>query len=428
MALVSLRLVTLSAVVGALTGLAALAMVYGIKVVELVLLRGVVGVVLSSSYAEGMEPYSPPERPWLLPLVMALAGLVGAVLVGVIAPAECRGTDAAIRAYHTRGGVVKLSRSLLSLAVTALNLGAGGPAGREGAITFAGAGIGSAAARLFSLLPEERRVALVAGLGAGMAAIFRAPIGGALFALEVLYMRDIEAGALIPTLVASSVSYVVFASVAGWRSELYLPGAGGHLAPASLPYYVLLGAVAGAVGVFYAVLFRLISEALHGIRAPPLVKPTLAMAAVGALGVFFPQILTPGYRWMQQVVLGAVYPWWLFFLLALLKMLVVALVLGNGGVGGVFSPGLFIGGMVGAGLWELLSHVPGFGEPLYAFVVAGAASLFAAAGKTPLSVTVMAVEMSNTLAIAPAVAVAVATAYLMSGHYTVYSGKKEARR
>jgi len=428
MALVSLRLVALSVAIGALTGLAALAMVYGIKAVELVLLRGAVGVVLPSSYAEGMEPYSPPERPWLLPLVMALAGLVGAVLVGVIAPAECRGTDAAIRAYHTRDGVVKLSRSLLSLAATAFNLGAGGPAGREGAITFAGAGIGSAVARLFSLSSEERRVALVAGLGAGMAAIFRAPIGGALFALEVLYMRDIEAKALIPTLVASSVSYVVFASAAGWKRELYLPGAWEHLAPTSLFYYLLLGAVAGAVGVFYAVVLHLVSEALHGVRAPPLVKPTLAMAAVGSLGVFFPQILTPGYGWMQQVVLGAVYPWWFFFLVALLKILVVALVLGSSGVGGVFSPGLFIGGMVGAGLWELLSHVLGFGEPLYAFVVVGAASLFAAAGKTPLSVTVMAVEMTGAFTVTPAAAVAVATAYLISGRYTVYSGKKEARQ
>jgi len=386
-----------------------------------------VGVVLPSSYAEGMEPYSPPERPWLLSLVLVLAGLVGAVLVGVIAPAECRGTDPAIRAYHTRGGVVKLSRSLLSLAATALNLGAGGPAGREGAITFAGAGIGSAVARLFFLSPEERRVALVAGLGAGMAAIFRAPIGGALFALEVLYMRDIEAGALIPTLVASSVSYVMFASVAGWRNELYLPGAGGHLAPASLPYYVLLGAVAGTVGVFYAVVFRLIYEALRGVRATPR-KAYLGYGGCGGPRRVFPTDLEPRLRVDATGSPRRGVPWRLFFLLALLKMLAVALVLGSGGVGGIFSPGLFIGGMVGAGLWELLSHVPDFGEPLYAFVVVGAASLFAAAGKTPLSVTVMAVEMTSTLAMAPAVAVAAATAYLMSGHYTVYSGKKEARQ
>ena len=124
---------------------------------------------------------------WMLLIVPALGGLLSGFLVYTFAPeAEGHGTDAAIAAYHFKGGAIRPRVPLVKIVASAITLGTGGSGGREGPIAQIGAGFGSCLGGLLRLRPAERRLLMAAGMGAGIAAIFRAPLAGALFAAEVL--------------------------------------------------------------------------------------------------------------------------------------------------------------------------------------------------------------------------------------------------
>src|SRR5205823_14828465 len=159
-----------------------------------------------------------PLNPWLLLLIPAAGGVLSGVLVYTLAPeAEGHGTDAAIAAYHHHQGRIRPRVPLVKIVASALTIGTGGSGGREGPIAQIGAGFGSFLGGLLRLRPAERRVLMAAGMGAGVAAIFRAPLAGALFASEVLYRSpDFESEVIIPAGLASIMAYCMFALVFGW--------------------------------------------------------------------------------------------------------------------------------------------------------------------------------------------------------------------
>jgi H+/Cl- antiporter ClcA len=170
------------------------------------------GEPLAHSYAEG-----PPWIPGLV-LAPALGALGSAFLVFRFAPeARGHGTDAAIRAYHRNRGEIRARIPLIKMLASALTLSSGGSAGREGPIAQIGAGFGSFLGKALKLSHNQRRVLLAAGMAAGVGAIFRAPLAGAIFAAEVLYSGpDLEPEVLIPALLSSIVSYSVYCSVHGF--------------------------------------------------------------------------------------------------------------------------------------------------------------------------------------------------------------------
>ncbi|GBD36123.1 H(+)/Cl(-) exchange transporter ClcA [bacterium HR36] len=178
----------------------------------------------------GGEPplFADPENalhPWLLLVIPTLGGIVSGWLVFRFAPeAEGHGTDAAIAAYHQRQGLIRPRVPLVKILASAITLGTGGSGGREGPIALIGAGFGSTLGRIFRLAPAERRILLAAGMGAGVAAIFRAPLAGALFAAEVLYRSpDFESEVIIPAGLASVLAYCTFGLVFGWSPLFSLP-------------------------------------------------------------------------------------------------------------------------------------------------------------------------------------------------------------
>jgi CIC family chloride channel protein len=145
--------------------------------------------------------------------------------VYTLAPeAEGHGTDAAIAAYHHQQGLIRPRVPLVKIVASALTLGTGGSGGREGPIAQIGAGFGSFLGNLLRLRPAERRILMAAGMGAGVAAIFRAPLAGALFAAEVLYRSpDFESEVIIPAGLASVLAYCTFGLVFGWSPLFSLP-------------------------------------------------------------------------------------------------------------------------------------------------------------------------------------------------------------
>ena len=147
---------------------------------------------------------------------MPALGAIGSGLVTTLAP-ETRGGggDAMIDAFHHGGGVIRRRVMWIKGIASILTLGAGGAGGREGPTMLIGGALGSAVSRWLGISERERRILLVAGVAAGIAAVFRTPLGAALFAAEVLYRDDFESDALIPAVLASVIAYSVVISLFG---------------------------------------------------------------------------------------------------------------------------------------------------------------------------------------------------------------------
>ena len=167
----------------------------------------------------GLVAWNQPFRPWLLLIIPTIGGILSGWLVYTFAPeAEGHGTDAVIAAYHNHQGQIRPRVPLVKIVSSALTIGSGGSGGREGPIAQIGAGFGSLLANLLKLGGKDRRILVAAGMGAGIAAIFRAPLAGALFAAEVLYCSpEFEPEVIMPAAIASVVSYCTFGLFAGWK-------------------------------------------------------------------------------------------------------------------------------------------------------------------------------------------------------------------
>ncbi len=170
-------------------------------------------------------------------------------------------------------------------------------------------------------------------MGAGIGAIFRAPLGGAVMAAEILYLHDLEVEALIPALIASIIGYTVYG---GYFGFVPIFGAQPDLAldsPIQLLYYAALGLLAGLVGILYARTFYGVTGVFHRLSLPLWLKPALGGLLVGTLALAIPGALHMGYGWVQismtQDLLGL--PLWVVLLLPFAKILATSLSIGSGG-------------------------------------------------------------------------------------------------
>jgi len=380
---------------------------------------------------EGGGLGSGPARPWALPLVLGLGGFVAGTIVFAFAPeAEGHGTDAAIDAFHRRAGRVRLRVVPVKLLASAITIGSGGAAGREGPIAQVGAGFGSALAEWLKLGAVERRRALAAGMGAGIGAIFRAPLGGALMAAEVLYRHDLEADVILLGLISSITAYAVFGAWSGFE-----PIFGGAASfrfdrPQELPWYALLGLACGVVGIAYAKGFELTRHGFARLRMPRVLKPALGGLLAGLIGAFVPEAIHVGYGVVQRAmtVEGALsFGLPLLIALPLLRIATTSLTVGSGGSGGVFGPGMVIGGLTGAAFWRLLHGAPGFPAEPGAVVVVGVIATFGAVAHAPLAMLLMVGEMTGNLSLLAPAMVAVALSTILVGDTTIYSSQVPSR-
>jgi len=251
----------LGTIIGVVAGISALAFYFTLKLMEHLFLGLVVGISVPEPLGEGgsLESEFKVINLWLIPVSTTLGGLLSGLIVYTWAPeAEGHGTDAAINAYHKLQGKIRRRIPLIKLFASAITIGSGGSAGREGPTAQLSAGIASAIADLLRLSPDDRRRAVAVGIGAGIGSIFKAPIGGAILAAEVLYMRDIEYEVIFPALVASAVGYSIFGSIVGFTPIFgYYTGV---FDPVSLPLYVVLGIIDGLFAVLYIKTFYKIHD------------------------------------------------------------------------------------------------------------------------------------------------------------------------
>jgi len=382
-------------------------------------------------------------RPWLLIVVPAVGGLLCGLIVYTFAPeAEGHGTDAAIHAFHYGNGVIRPRVPVVKMLASAITLGTGGSGGREGPIAQIGAGFGSFLGGIMRLKPAERRVLMAAGMGAGIGAIFRAPLAGTLFAAEVLYSStDIESDVLMPAALASVAAYSTFGMVFGWQPLFVIPPRVAELLvfdhPLELAAYLLLAIAMAVLAMLYTRTFYGMTYALHRLPINQKLRPMLGagLSGVIAVALYYAfghdqrvlSVLSFGYGILQQALVfvpgdeGNLRLAVVLLAVALGKILTTSLTIGSGGSAGVFGASMVIGGCAGGALGIVLHHVaPTLVAHPAAFVIVGMAGFFAAAAKTPLSTLVMVSEMTgNYNLLLPALWVCTIS-FLLSDRQSIY--------
>jgi len=391
------RLLFYSALIGVAGGLAAQIFVWLLNTAERFLLVGIAGYSAPEPGIPNPEAIVGPHGLWLVPLVTTLGGLISGILVYSFAPeAEGHGTDAAVESFHYKGGKIRPIVPLIKALSSAVTIGSGGAAGREGPTAQISVGVGSILADLLRLPDEERRILVLAGMAAGLAAIFKSPLGMAIFAVEILYSgMAFETEALIYTIVASVIAYAVNGLFVGWTPIFLFPGNIHFTRPVELAGYAALGVLAGVVGAIEPPIFYRTRDFFKALRVPNHIKPAIGGLLVGVLALWVPEILSTGYGWIQKAMTGNYIGGFLIWL-ALLKIIAMSLTISSGGSGGVFGPNVYIGGMLGAWVaYEADRWIPGVGFMPPAFAVVGMAAVFAGTARVPVATMVMVAEMTG---------------------------------
>jgi len=345
--------------------------------------------------AASLSTFPPARSLWFF-IIPALGGLVSGVIVYLVAPeAEGQGTDAMIESFHEKGGKIRKRVPLVKIVASALTIGSGGSAGKEGPISQIGAGFGSAVAATFRLKPRERRVLVLAGAAGGIGAIFQAPLGAALFAPEVLYREtEFESEAILPCIVSSITAYAVYTQLYK-GGALFFPGRVGFSLPGELLPYAVFGVLCALVGfLFVRVFYGARDRLFQPLRIHRMLKPALGGLMMGCIAFFVPQIMNGGYGWVQTALEGKLL-WRMMLLLVALKIVATSCTISSGGSGGVVGPSVFIGAMLG-GAFGFLGHevAPGWVVHPHSFVLVGMGGFFAGVAKVPIASIIMACEMS----------------------------------
>jgi CIC family chloride channel protein len=354
-------------------------------------------------------------RPWLLVLLPAAGALVSGIICELATEARGGGGDAMIDAFHRHDGVIRRRVSWVKALASIFTLGTGGSGGREGPTMLIGGSLGSMVGGALGVDARERRILMVAGVAAGIAAVFRTPLGAALLAVEVLYRDDFETDALIPAVLASVIAYSVVISIFG-ESTLFAHPGRFPFAIHHLPLYLLLALMVTVLAALFLSSMRGVQRMTASLTIPTWARPALGGLAVGLFCVpiiwFVGWRLTQpgqglgllggGYGAVQVAITGA--DWlplgWsgaaLLLFLCLAKIVASSLTIGTGGSAGDFAPSLVIGGLFGGAFGraaQMLLHDPRIDPGAFALVAMG--TFYGGVAHTPLSSLVLVCELAG---------------------------------
>ncbi|MDT8444664.1 MAG: chloride channel protein [Desulfuromonadales bacterium] len=365
---------------------------------------------------------------WFLFLVPVVGGLISGFLVFKFAPeAEGHGTDAAIDAFHNKGGIIRGRVPIIKGLASMATIGTGGSAGREGPIAQIGAGFGSFIASKLKLTSTDRRILLLAGMAGGIGATFRSPLGGALFAVEVLYKNpEFEHEGLIPAIISSITAFSLFGATTGWKPLLATP----HFSferPQELIFFLLLGILCALLGKVYVKCFYGVQHLFKQWDFPVMLKPAVGGFLLGLLAMVVPQVLGSGYGMVQAALYGKV-ALWVMLVVALAKIIATSLTISSGGSGGVFAPSLVIGAMLGGAFGasaELL--FPSMVLDPRAYVLIGMAGFFAGVSNTPIATLIMVSELTGNYGLLAPLMLVCTVAMLVYPRNSIYQKQVKSR-
>jgi len=335
-------------------------------------------------------------------LLPALGGLIiGPIIMRLAPETKGHGVPEVMEAATLRGGRIRKRVAFIKVIVSSITIGSGGSAGREGPIAQIGATLGSIIGQVFKLDAQSMKLLVVCGLAAGIAGTFNAPLGGALFGMEILY-RGIGLFNAMPVILSSVIGATV-ASVFLGRKPAFNPEGLTTWTPQELPLYLLLGVVFGIISIIWVKVFYAVEDFFERLNISPHLKPAIGGLIVGLIGVFYAGygIMGVGYEGINLLLAGKL-TLILLILLGILKILATSFTIGSGGSGGIFAPSLYIGSMFGGAL-GILFHMlfPSIVTQPVTYALAGMAALFAGAAQAPINVIIMIPEMSGTFTLIP---------------------------
>ena len=412
------RLILISAVLGVVGALGAqlfLLLLHLTETYSLDLVGHYHTIHVAAAHAMVVAPKPFQHLHWWIPLSTTLGGLVaGALIYGLAPETEGHGTDASLRAFHENNGRMRTRVPFVKTLVSAITIGSGGSGGREGPTAQIASGIGAIVGHLFKLPDDERRTVVLIGMAAGLSAIFKSPLGTAIFAVEILYSgMAFEGSALIYTLISASVAYAVTGAFSGYTPLFLLPASSGAVQPLDLLWFALLGVLAGGFGALLPAVYYRIHHWFRALGIPRFLKPAIGGLAVGVIGIVLPPIIGGGYGYMQFVLQGGSgLVVWVLLLFSLGKILTLALTVGSGGSGGMFGPTLYIGAMLGAAFAALL-HLLHVDINSSWLAVVGMAAVFAGGARVPIASMVMVIEMTGGFQLIMPTMLAVAIAFVV---------------
>jgi CIC family chloride channel protein len=394
------------------------------------------------------EHAASPFHPWMILLLPAVGGLLAGLLTELAPETRGGGGDAMIRAFHHQGGIIRRRVIWIKAIASVLTLGTGGSGGREGPTMQIGGALGSTVGRLLRVSPREQRVLMVAGVAAGIAAVFRTPLGAALLAAEVLYRDDFEAEALVPAVLASVVAYAVVISIFG-ESILFARAPRYPFVPEHLPLYALMALLTTFVASAFLSTLRGVQRQAAALKVPAWLKPGLGGLAMGALAL--PLIMTVGmrvgtpgrglgivgggYGAAQVAITGASWlphGWWavafLLFLCAA-KLLATSLTIGSGGSAGDFGPSLVLGALFGGAFGRAAALL--LGDPRIdpgAFALVGMGTFYGGLAHVPLSALILVSELAGSYDLLVPAMLAEGIAFVVLRRRSLYEAQPPTRR
>ena len=333
-----------------------------------------------------------------------LAPALGAAIVGPLVHYFAReargdGVPEVMESLLVRGGVIRSRVAAIKTLASALTLGSGGSAGREAPIVQIGAALGSTIGQRLHLPARQLRTLVACGSAAGIAAIFNAPIAGALFAVEVI-LADFAAAQLAPIVISSVVATVVSRLLLGDHPAFQVPQYT-LVSPWELGPYAVCGVVAALVAVTFTNLLLWIEDAFDRLRISDAMKPAIGGLAVGAIGIWIPYVFGGSYG-SVAAALGGQLSLGMLALLLVAKLVATSLTLGSGGSGGIFSPCLVLGAAAG-GVVGTLVHAwfPGSSASSGAYALVTMGAVLAAATHGPITAIMLVFELTQSIAIIP---------------------------
>ena len=352
---------------------------------------------------------------WLVVLVP----MVGGLLVGIIvkygaSEVKGHGVPEVMEANIKHGGRIRPRVGILKALASAITIGSGGSAGREGPIIAIGASSGSAIGQYLNLSDEKIRILVACGASAGIAATFNAPIAGVVFALEIILL-EFKTKSFVPLVVSSVMATVIAHLFLGEEVAFPIRTIIGEIYTLNSPYelilYLILGIIAGLAALFFVKFFYNMEDIFDKLKMPEYYKPMLGGLLIGITGLimytqfnhFF--VFGVGYGATMPVLTSSDTAWLytglqlagFFLLLMFLKMLATSFTLGSGGSGGVFAPSLWMGAMLGGAFGIVVGLMfPSIAAPYGAYALVGMAAFFSGTSRATLTAIIIMFEMTST--------------------------------
>ncbi len=381
-----------------------------------------------------------PQSPWgLLIILVPVVGALGVTFLIKLFGREVKGSGVpeVMNSIYYRKGIIRPLIAPLKALTSALSIGSGASVGREGPIIQIGASLASALGQIFRMPVWQRVTLIAAGAGAGIAATFNTPIGGVLFAVEIM-LAEVSVRTLVPVALSTGTATYIGRLFLGEKPAFIIPKLSSeafHLTePAILFSFIGLGILLGFISsLFIKSIYGFEDFFTQKFKKHVYLSHATGMLLLGIImyvlmrttGHYFIQGV--GYAAIQDVLTNSLTVGWILLLLFFLKLIAVSLSLGSGSSGGIFSPGLFLGATLGGAYGIFLKQIfpaAGFSPP--AFAVAGMAGIIGGSTGAALTSIVMIFEMTFDYTVIVPMTITVAISYgisrLLTGD-TIYTMK-----